>query len=418
MLKKNLTPFFCFGFVSEHFLFTSSFEKGYMRRVRIASMKQTWLQWIEIGRASLEHNIQQFRHLIGDSRKMTVVVKSNAYGHGLLEVSRLAAEFGADWLGVNSLEEALALREGGIDLPVILLGYIPFIDLQEAVANDLRLTVYNTETVEELAQITRVQKKDACLHIKTETGGYRQGIKGEDLLPFVERIRKYPHLKIEGLSMHFANIEDTTDHSYAQCQLEKFIEYVDLLGENDINIPIKHVACSAAAILFPETFFDMVRVGIGIYGLWPSKETYLSCIQDEREPVNIKPVLSWKTRVVQIKDVPEGAFIGYGCTYKTTRPTKLAVLPVGYYDGYDRLLSNASYVLIAGKRAPVRGRVAMNFITVDVTDISEIRLEDEVVLLGTQGQERISAEHLASLCGTINYEIVTRINPKIPRIVV
>lgn len=381
-------------------------------------MKQFWLQWIEIDRSALKNNIQQFRFLIGDSRKMTVVVKSNAYGHGLLEISRLASEFGADWLGVNSLEEARAIRGSGIDLPIILLGYVPLTDLEEAVENDLRQTVYNMETIEELAKITSTLKKSAYLHIKTETGVYRQGIKGEDLLPFVKRIREYPYLRIEGLSMHFANIEDTTDHSYAQRQLEKFMEYVDLLGQNDINIPVKHVACSAAAILFPETFFDMVRVGIGIYGLWPSKETYLSCIQEEREPVNIKPVLTWKTRVVQIKDVPDGAFIGYGCTYKTTRPTKLAVLPVGYYDGYDRHLSNASYVLIAGKRAPLRGRVAMNFITVDVTDIPDVCLEDEVVLLGPQDSERISAEQLASLCGTINYEIVTRINPKIPRIVV
>jgi alanine racemase len=381
-------------------------------------MKQFWLQWIEIDRSALKNNIQQFRFLIGDSRKMTVVVKSNAYGHGLLEISRLASEFGADWLGVNSLEEARAIRGSGIDLPIILLGYVPLTDLEEAVENDLRQTVYNMETIEELAKITSTLKKNVYLHIKTETGVYRQGIKGEDLLPFVKRIREYPYLRIEGLSMHFANIEDTTDHSYAQRQLEKFMEYVDLLGQNDINIPVKHVACSAAAILFPETFFDMVRVGIGIYGLWPSKETYLSCIQEEREPVNIKPVLTWKTRVVQIKDVPDGAFIGYGCTYKTTRPTKLAVLPVGYYDGYDRHLSNASYVLIAGKRAPLRGRVAMNFITVDVTDIPDVCLEDEVVLLGPQDSERISAEQLASLCGTINYEIVTRINPKIPRIVV
>jgi alanine racemase len=381
-------------------------------------MKQFWLQWIEIDRSALKNNIQQFRFLIGDSRKMTVVVKSNAYGHGLLAISRLASEFGADWLGVNSLEEARAIRGSGIDLPIILLGYVPLTDLEEAVENDLRQTVYNMETIEELAKITSTLKKSAYLHIKTETGVYRQGIKGEDLLPFVKRIREYPYLRIEGLSMHFANIEDTTDHSYAQRQLEKFMEYVDLLGQNDINIPVKHVACSAAAILFPETFFDMVRVGIGIYGLWPSKETYLSCIQEEREPVNIKPVLTWKTRVVQIKDVPDGAFIGYGCTYKTTRPTKLAVLPVGYYDGYDRHLSNASYVLIAGKRAPLRGRVAMNFITVDVTDIPDVCLEDEVVLLGPQDSERISAEQLASLCGTINYEIVTRINPEIPRLVV
>ena len=381
-------------------------------------MKQSKLQWVEIDRSALKHNIRQFRSLIGDSRKMTAVVKSNAYGHGLLEVSRLTSDFGADWLGVNSLEEALELRESGIDMPIILLGYVPLDKLKEAVKNDLRLTVYNSETVEKLGKITSSLKTSAYLHIKTETGVHRQGIKGEDLLSFVERIGHYSFLKIEGLSMHFANIEDTTDHSYAQQQLEKFKENVDFLSKNGIEIPIKHVACSAATILFPETFFDMVRVGIGIYGLWPSKETYLSCIQEKRKPVNIKPVLTWKTRVVQIKDVAEGAFIGYGCTYKTTRPTKLAVLPVGYYDGYDRLLSNSAYVLIAGKRAPVRGRVAMNFITVDVTDIPRVQLEDEVVLLGQQEQEKISAEYLASLCGTINYEIVTRINTNIPRFIV
>lgn len=381
-------------------------------------MTQTKLQWVEIDSSALKHNIHQFRSLIGDSRKMTVVVKSNAYGHGLLEVSRLVSESGADGLGVNSLEEALALRKSGIGLPVILLGYVPLSDLEEAVRNDLRLTVYNTKTIEELGKITSALQKNGYLHIKTETGVHRQGINEEDLLPFIERIRTYPYLEIEGLSMHFANIEDTTDHSYAQHQLEKFLDYVDSLRKHGIEIPIKHIACSAATILFPETFFDMVRVGIGVYGLWPSKETYLSCFQNKREPVNIKPVLTWKTRIVQAKDVAEGAFIGYGCTYKTTRPTKLGVLPVGYYDGYDRLLSNSAYVLIAGKRAPVRGRVAMNFITVDVTDIPGVQLEDEVVLIGKQGQERISAEYLASLCGTINYEIVTRINPKIPRIVV
>ncbi len=381
-------------------------------------MTQTKLQWVEIDGSALKHNIHQFRSLIGDTRKMTVVVKSNAYGHGLLEVSRLVSDSGADGLGVNSLEEALALRKSGIGLPVILLGYVPLSELEEAVRNDLRLTVYNIETIEALGKITSALEKNGYLHIKMETGVHRQGINEEDLLPFIERIRTYPYLEIEGLSMHFANIEDTTDHSYAQHQLEKFLDSVDSLRKHGIEIPIKHIACSAATILFPETFFDMVRVGIGVYGLWPSKETYLSCFQNKREPVNIKPVLTWKTRIVQAKDVAEGAFIGYGCTYKTTRPTKLAVLPVGYYDGYDRLLSNAAYVLIAGKRAPVRGRVAMNFITVDVTDIPGVQLEDEVVLLGKQGQERISAEYLASLCGTINYEIVTRINPKIPRIVV
>ena len=162
----------------------------------------------------------------------------------------------------------------------------------------------------------------------------------------------------------------------------------------------------------------MARVGIGVYGLWPSKETHLSCVQNNREPVDLKPVLTWKSKIVQVKDVPEGSFIGYGCTYKTTRATKVAVLPVGYYDGYDRLLSNLSYVLIKGKRAPLRGRVAMNFIVVDVTDIPGVRLEDEAVLIGRQGPEKITAEYIASLCGTINYEIVTRINPLLPRLVI
>jgi len=162
----------------------------------------------------------------------------------------------------------------------------------------------------------------------------------------------------------------------------------------------------------------MVRTGIGMYGLWPSKETYLSCLSQKRKPVFLKPVLSWKAKIAQIKKVPRGAFIGYGCTYRTTRETLLAVLSVGYYDGYDRSLSNLSYVLIRGIRAPLRGRVAMNFIMVDVTDIPGVKLEDEVVLIGEDGEDVISADELASLVGTINYEIVTRINPHVARIIV
>lgn len=380
-------------------------------------LNKKFLQWVEIDSSALKYNIQQFRNLIGSTKKMAVIVKANAYGHGILEISKLASQYDTDWLGVNSLEEALLLRKNGINLPIILLGYVPLSELQEAVENNLRLTVYNQETIDKLDEITSKIKRKAYLHVKLETGTHRQGIKGKDLLPFIERIKRYPYLIIEGISTHFANIEDTTDHSYAQSQLEKFNYYLNLLIKNKIEIPIKHTACSAATILFPKTHFDLVRVGIGIYGLWPSNETYLSCIQNQREPVNLKPVLTWKTKIVQIKEVPEGAYIGYGCTYKTTRPTRLAVLPMGYYDGYDRHLSNSSYVLVKGKRAPLRGRVAMNIITVDITDIPGVKLEDEVVLLGQQGKETITAEYLASLCGTINYEIVTRINPLVPRLV-
>ncbi len=381
-------------------------------------MARRFLQWVEISSSSLLHNIRQFRQLIGEKRKLLAVVKANAYGHGMAEVSKIALEAGANWLGVNSPQEGLLLREQGFTCPILVLGYSPFESLKDAVVHDLRLTVYNFETLERLADICRSLQKKAYLHVKSETGTYRQGVREEDILAFVRKLQGIPELVLEGVSSHFANIEDTIDHTYAQFQLENFRRFIGMLKENHVKIPLKHISCSAAAILFPETYFDLVRAGIGIYGLWPSRETFLSCHLQKRKPLSLKPVLSWKTRIAQLKRVPRGAFIGYGCTFRTSRKTQLAVLPVGYYDGYSRRLSNCSYVLIKGRRAPVRGRIAMDFIMVDTTDIPGIQLEDEVVLLGKNGEERITAEDLAALVGTINYEIVTRINNTIPRIVV
>lgn len=376
------------------------------------------MQWLEIDKSALVHNLQQFKKLIGEKSKLLAVVKANAYGHGIREVSKIALKAGVDWLGVNSLEEGLLLRREGIKSPILIVAYTPFDSLKEAIVNCLRLTVYNFETLERLARVCRVLKKEAFLHVKVETGTYRQGIRERDLIPFIKKAQQFPELSIEGISSHFANIEDTTDHTYAQFQLNNFERILHNLERNKIEIPIKHIACTASTILFPETFFGMVRIGIGMYGLWPSKETYLSSLLQAQKPVKLKPVLSWKTRVVQIKEVPKGSFIGYGCTYRTTRPTRLAVLPVGYYDGYRRHLSNSSYVLIKGKRAPLRGRVAMNFIVVDITDIPEVSLEEEVVLLGRSEEEVISADYLASLADTINYEIVTGIGAHVPRVII
>lgn len=376
-----------------------------------------YLQWVEIKSTALVHNLSLFRRLIGKI-KMLAVVKANAYGHGILEVSRTALHAGVDWLGVNSLEEGILLRENGINCPVMVLGYVPIHGLVEAVVHDLRLTVYNLETVDRLAQVTRRVQRKVYLHLKIETGTYRQGIREEDLLPFIGRIQEFPGLVIEGLSSHFANIEDTTDHTYAKFQLDIFQRILETLHKNKIEIPIKHMSCSASSILFPETYFDMVRVGIGMYGLWPSKETYLSSLLHDPRPIDLKPVLSWRAKIAQVKKVSKGSFIGYGCTYRTNRDTLLAVLPVGYSDGYRRTLSNSAYVLIKGNRSPVRGRVAMNFIMVDVTDIPGVNFEDEATLIGKDGDEIISADHLASLTGTINYEIVTGIAPHIPRIVI
>jgi len=381
-------------------------------------MVQKLLKWVEIDSSALSHNIQQFRKLIGEKRKLLVMVKANAYGHGIMEVSDIVLRAGADWLGVDSLEEGIFLRKKGFNCPVLIVGYIPLDGLKEAVIHDLRLTVYNLEAINELAAICRQLNKKALLHVKVETGTFRQGISGEEVISFINKIQEFPELAIEGLSSHFANIEDTTDHTYAQFQLKNFNNILHELKKNNIKIPIKHMSCSASAILFPETYFDLVRAGIGIYGLWPSKETYLSCLLQRRKPLLLKPVLSWKTRIAQIKKVPKGSFIGYGCTYRTTRATVLAVLPVGYYDGYSRGLSNSSYVLIRGQRAPIRGRVAMDFIMADITDVPGINLEDEVILIGSDGEEAITADDLALLVETINYEIVSRINPLISRIIV
>ncbi len=376
------------------------------------------LQWVEIDRSALTHNIQQFRRLIGKKRMFLATVKANAYGHGIVEVSQIAVDAGVDWLGVQSLEEGILLREKGSTRPILVLGYVPFEGLKEAVARELRLTVYNFETLGWLAQACRKLRKKANLHLKIETGTYRQGITEEDVLSFAQKVKEFPELILEGISSHFANIEDTTDHSYAQYQLDTFKRVLGMLEKNKIEIPLKHMSCSASAILFPDTYFDMVRAGISMYGLWPSKETFLSCRLQNREPLLLRPVLSWKTRIAQVKKVPRGAFVGYGCTYRASRETILAVIPVGYYDGYDRRLSNSSYVLVKGRRAPLRGRVCMDFILADVTDIPGVDVEEDVVLLGKDGEESITANDLASLVGTINYEIVTRINPLIPRLVV
>lgn len=381
-------------------------------------MAKKFLRWIEIDRSALIHNIHQFRKLIGEKRKLLAVVKANAYGHGILAVSKIALRAGADWLGVDSLEEGLLLRKEGFNCPILAVGYISIENLKEAVINNLRLTVYNLETIGRLAEVCRQLQKKAILHVKVETGTFRQGLMEEDVLSFIRKVQEFPELVVEGVSSHFANIEDTTDHTYSQFQLENFEKAIQRLKRNKIEIPIRHISCTASTILFPQTYFDLVRAGIGLYGLWPSKETYLSCLLQKRQPLVLRPVLSWKTRIAQIKKVPKGSFIGYGCTYRTTRESVLAVLPVGYYDGYSRSLSNSSYVLIKGQRAPLRGRVAMDFVMVDVTDIPGVNLEEEAILIGRDGEEAITADDLASLVGTINYEIVSRISPYISRIVI
>jgi len=369
------------------------------------------LTWVEVSKEALRHNIGEFRKIVGKDVILCPCVKANAYGHGLIETGKVFLESGADWLAVNSLYEAVSLREAKVSSPIYVLGYVPLADLAMVCELDLRIVVYDKETVEELGKIGKPVK----IHLKIETGNNRQGILMDDLLDFAGFVSEFSNIEIEGVATHFANVEDTTDHSYAEKQLEKFNTAIERLEDAGFKIKLKHCANSAATILFRETHFNMVRPGIAAYGMWPSKETYISYLKDGGEGFKLMPAFTWKTRIAQIKTVAAGEYIGYGCTYKTGSEARLAILPIGYYDGYDRCVHGA-YVLIRGKRAYVRGRVCMNIIMVDVSDIDGVELEDEVVLIGRDGEEFISAEDFGNFAGTINYEVTTRVNDRIKRI--
>jgi alanine racemase len=372
------------------------------------------LVWVELDAGAPDHNLREMRRCHGFSGIHCAVVKSNAYGHGVREICGLLGE--AAWLAVNSLDEGLELRGLGETRPVLLLGHVDLGRLVEAREAGLRMVVYNRETLAAVASLPPSQKR-LRLHLHLETGTWRQGVLPEHAPGFAREILNTPGAELEGISTHFANIEDTLEHAYAKMQLETFERVCAELAVAGINPPVKHTACTAAAILFRETHFNMLRTGIGTYGLWPSRETRLSAETAGVPIPDLKPVMTWKTRVVQVKDVPRGCYIGYGCTYRTTRPTVMAVLPVGYADGYRRAAGNVGWVLVGGMRAPVLGRVCMNLIMADVTDIPGVRLEDEAVLLGSSGDETVSAELMASWCGTINYEIVTGISPLLPRMI-
>jgi len=374
------------------------------------------LVWIELDREAPDYNLRELRKGLKKGTILCAVVKANAYGHGVEQILPLFRS--ADWFAVNSLEEGIELRELGDTRPILVLGHVSLADLGEAVQRNLDLTVYNRETLEALAGLDLQSIGPARLHLKVETGTGRQGVLPEQVEGFIEQLQTVPEARLVGVSTHFANIEDTLNHDYAQSQLDKFRQTIEILDGLKVRPDYIHTAATAAAILFDKTHFNLVRAGIGIYGLWPSRETYLSTLLGHRPVPDLRPVLTWKTRIVQIKELPEGSYIGYGCTYRATRPIRVGVLPVGYADGYDRKLGNAAYVLIRGKRAPVIGRVCMNLTMVDISDIPRASLEEEVVLLGRDGEERISAETMAEWAGTINYEVVTRISSFLPRKVV
>ena len=370
--------------------------------------------WVEIDRAVLLANAHACRQVIGPHCRLLALVKGNAYGHGLLETATALLTAGVEMLGVEAVGEAVTLRTGGITGPILLVGPTPPENMSLLLPHQLTPLLSSPEQVQMLGEFTRPAACQLNVHLKFDTGMHRQGIMREELPLLLDLLAKYPGLCVSGVATHLARADEAEEPAWTRRQLERFHDMVTLLVAFGIQAPIRHAANSAAALLWPETHLDMVRLGIAVYGFWPGPAVEQAC----REKLTLRPVMTWKTRVAAVKSVPRGGSVGYNGSYVTTRQSRFAVLPMGYYDGYGRGLSNLGQVLIHGQRAPVCGRVSMNLMTVDVTDIANVQPGDEVVLLGQQETSAISAEEIATWLGTIHYEVTTRINPLIPRLVI
>ncbi len=376
------------------------------------------LTWVEVDGRALARNLAGFRRIV-PTGLLAPVVKANAYGHGLVPAAQTFVDAGADWLCVNAAFEAHTLRAAGIKLPIYILGYVAPSEMPSlAPLGGIRLVAYQSETFAAASAAGVDAGHPLHLHLKLETGNHRQGVEVAQALELIRLAPSLPGIVLEGLTSHYADIEDTTDHAFANEQLQRFHQGIAAFRDAGWSPTICSFSNSAATLLWSATHFELVRVGISAYGMWPSKETLLTAERLGRDKPELSPALTWKTRVAQVKWVPPDGSVGYGRTWRAGRKTRLAVLPVGYYEGYVRQLSNLAYVLINGRRAPVRGRVCMNMTMVDVTDIPGVETGVEAVLLGRQGDEVISAELLASWSGTINYEVTTRISEVVPRILV
>jgi alanine racemase len=379
------------------------------------------LVWAEIDLEAVAHNVRELRRRTHPTAKLMAVVKADAYGHGAVEVARTALCNGAEWLGVARVEEAVALRKAGLDAPILVFGYTLVSAVNHLTHYDIAQTVYSVSAAESYAEAARSMGKTLTVHIKIDTGMGRQGLLtdcsesdkapagyAERSVKAVERIANIPGIYPEGIWTHFATA-DSADKTYAVRQLSLFLDFLERLEKAGLHIPIRHAANSAATIEMPESHLDMVRPGISLYGLYPSEET-------DRSLVHLKPAMMMKSRIIFLKQVPEGFNISYGKTYRTKHSTTIATVPVGYADGFRRLLSSKGEMLVRGRRAPVVGRVCMDLTMIDVGHIPAVEVGDEVVIFGKQRGEEIHADELARLLGTINYEVVSSLTARVPKV--
>ena len=375
----------------------------------------------EIDLTAIASNVTELRRITRSKAKLLVAVKANAYGHGIVEVAQQAIESGADALGVARLPEAVVLRDSGIEAPILIFGYTPPDSVDTLIRLDLTQSVYSVDTAKDYAERLGQAKKRLKVHLKVDSGMGRLGLlpdsrryvaPGMNLNGSAEKetlqIAGLRQLELEGVFTHFAS-SDSADKTYADQQFETYIEFLDCLKRAGLEIPIRHAANSGAIIDLPHMHLDMVRAGISLYGLYPSDEV-------DRSKITLRPAMSLKARIIHLKTVPAGSAISYGMTHITEKPTKIATIPIGYADGYNRRLTNQGFMLVNGVRAPIVGRVCMDLTMLDVGHIPKVNIEDEVVMIGQQGNESITADEIASLLGTINYEITSAITARVPRV--
>ncbi|MCX7920995.1 MAG: alanine racemase [Clostridia bacterium] len=365
--------------------------------------------WAEINLDNIAHNVREIRRITNKNAEIMGVVKADAYGHGVMEVAKTILSNGVTRLAVSMLDEAIQLRKNGINVPILVLGYTDPRRAEEIILNDITQAVFSQDLAQALSNAAVKHNKNVKIHIKIDTGMTRIGfMPGYSAVKNVEEISKLPKIIIEGLFTHFASA-DEKDRSYTYTQFQRFMAIYSELGRIGIHIPIKHAANSAAIIEYPEMHLDMVRPGIILYGMYPSEEV-------SKEKINLKPAMTLKANVILVKEVENDTSISYGRIFTTHRDSKIATIPIGYADGYTRILSNKGQVLVNGEVAPVVGRVCMDQCMIDVTDLKhEVSVGDEVVLFGRQGDKEIKVEDVASIIGMINYEVVCIVGKRIPR---
>jgi len=387
-------------------VYLTQHQKKKMKTKLNKTEKQKMRTWVELDRSAIKKNYDLFRRIIKKPTKFMAVVKSNAYGHGLIEYAKEMARLGVDWIGVDSFEEGLEIRRVGIKKPIMVFGYVAPEYFKEAVKNNISVTISSMDSLKALAK----QKAKLKIHIKPDTGLHRQGFLMEEMNKVLKILKKNPQISVVGLYSHFAIGEDPKYKKHSAGQVKEFLIWCEAF-EGAGYKPLRHICATSSTMMYPEFHFDMVRVGIGIYGLWPSKETK----QAVGRKYKLWPVLSWKAVISEVKTLPKGEKLGYDLTETLKRKSKVAVVPVGYWHGYPRLLSRRGALDVAGKQARVMGNISMDMLVIDVTEVKNVKSGDEVVIIGGKNNHWAEADIMAQDSDTINYEIVTRINPIIKR---